>query len=93
HAVPSEPVMFTKAPNTLVGPDDHVRPPRGSSKLDWEVEHGVVIGKRTSYLDSIDHAGDAIAGYVLVNDVSERGFQIERGGQWSKGKSAETFNP
>jgi 2-keto-4-pentenoate hydratase/2-oxohepta-3-ene-1,7-dioic acid hydratase in catechol pathway len=57
------------------------------------VELGVVIGKRTSYLDSIDHAGDAIAGYVLVNDVSERGFQMERGGQWSKGKSAETFNP
>ncbi|RYF60965.1 MAG: FAA hydrolase family protein [Comamonadaceae bacterium] len=93
HAVPSEPVLFTKAPNTLVGPDDHVRTPRGSSKLDWEVELGVVIGKRTSYLDSIDHAGDAIAGYVLVNDVSERGFQMERGGQWSKGKSAETFNP
>ena len=61
--------------------------------MDWEVELGVVIGKRTSYLDSVDDARAAIAGYVVVNDVSERAFQIERGGQWSKGKSAETFNP
>jgi 2,4-diketo-3-deoxy-L-fuconate hydrolase len=92
-AVPEEPILFTKSPNTLIGPNDDVRIPRGSTKLDWEVELGVVIGKRTSYLDSVDDAGAAIAGYIVVNDVSERAFQIERGGQWSKGKSAETFNP
>src|SRR5687767_12197161 len=92
-AVPDEPILFTKSPNTLVGPYDDVRIPRGSTKLDWEVELGVVIGERTSYLDSIEDAHAAIAGYVVVNDVSERAFQIERGGQWSKGKSAETFNP
>jgi 2-keto-4-pentenoate hydratase/2-oxohepta-3-ene-1,7-dioic acid hydratase in catechol pathway len=92
-AVPEEPILFTKSPNTLIGPNDEVRIPRGSTKLDWEVELGVVIGKRTSYLDSVDDARAAIAGYVVVNDVSERAFQIERGGQWSKGKSAETFNP
>jgi 2,4-diketo-3-deoxy-L-fuconate hydrolase len=93
QAVPSEPILFTKSPNTLIGPNDDVRIPRGSTKLDWEVELGIVIGKRTSYLDSVDEARDAIAGFVVVNDVSERSFQIERGGQWSKGKSAETFNP
>jgi 2-keto-4-pentenoate hydratase/2-oxohepta-3-ene-1,7-dioic acid hydratase in catechol pathway len=76
-----------------VGPNDDVRIPRGSTKPDWEVELGIVIGKRTSYLDSVEDASDAIAGYVLVNDVSERAFQMERGGQWAKGKSAETFNP
>ena len=92
-AVPDEPIFFTKSPNSLVGPNDDVRIPRGSTKLDWEVELGVVIGKRTSYLDSVDDAQAAIAGYIVVNDVSERAFQIERGGQWSKGKSAETFNP
>jgi 2-keto-4-pentenoate hydratase/2-oxohepta-3-ene-1,7-dioic acid hydratase in catechol pathway len=92
-AVPEEPILFTKSPNTLIGPNDEVRIPRGSTKLDWEVELGVVIGKRTSYLESVDDARAAIAGYVVVNDVSERAFQIERGGQWSKGKSAETFNP
>jgi 2,4-diketo-3-deoxy-L-fuconate hydrolase len=91
--VPSEPILFTKSPNTLVGPYDDVRIPRGSTKLDWEVELGVVIGRRTSYLDSVEDARAAIAGFVVVNDVSERAFQIERGGQWSKGKSAETFNP
>ncbi|GAA4158051.1 fumarylacetoacetate hydrolase family protein [Phytohabitans flavus] len=93
QAVPDEPILFTKAPNTLVGPDDDVRQPRGSTKLDWEVELGIVIGRRTSYLDSPEEARAAIAGWVLCNDVSERAFQIERGGQWSKGKSAETFNP
>ncbi|ONI86597.1 ureidoglycolate lyase [Saccharothrix sp. ALI-22-I] len=93
QAVPDEPILFTKSPNTLIGPNDDVRIPRGSTKPDWEVELGVVIGKRTSYLDSPAEAGDAIAGYLVVNDVSERAFQIERGGQWSKGKSAETFNP
>jgi 2-keto-4-pentenoate hydratase/2-oxohepta-3-ene-1,7-dioic acid hydratase in catechol pathway len=92
-AVPDEPILFTKSPNTLVGPNDDVRMPRGATKLDWEVELGIVIGKRTSYLDSPEQARDHIAGYVVVNDVSERAFQIERGGQWSKGKSSETFNP
>ncbi|MER6959296.1 fumarylacetoacetate hydrolase family protein [Streptomyces sp. NPDC000618] len=91
--VPDEPILFTKSPNTLIGPDDDVRIPRGSTRTDWEVELGIVIGRRTSYLDSVDEARDAIAGYVVVNDVSERAFQLERGGQWSKGKSAETFNP
>ncbi|MGO4145706.1 fumarylacetoacetate hydrolase family protein [Paenarthrobacter sp. YAF11_1] len=93
QAVPEEPILFTKSPNTLIGPNDEVRIPRGSTKPDWEVELGIVIGKRTSYLDSIEEAREAIAGFVVVNDVSERAFQIERGGQWSKGKSAETFNP
>ncbi|MFZ3572225.1 fumarylacetoacetate hydrolase family protein [Streptomyces sp. BH097] len=92
-AVPDEPILFTKSPNTLVGPNDDVRIPRGSTKPDWEVELGIVIGRRTSYLESIDDARDAIAGYLVVNDVSERAFQLERGGQWAKGKSAETFNP
>jgi 2,4-didehydro-3-deoxy-L-rhamnonate hydrolase len=93
QAVPAEPILFTKSPNTLIGPNDDVRIPRGSTKPDWEVELGIVIGRRTSYLDSVDDASEAIAGYMTVNDVSERAFQIERGGQWSKGKSAETFNP
>ncbi|GAB7006962.1 fumarylacetoacetate hydrolase family protein [Nocardioides sp. AN3] len=91
--VPREPILFTKSPNTLIGPDDDVRIPRGATKPDWEVELGIVIGKRTSYLDSVETAADHIAGWVLVNDVSERSFQMERGGQWLKGKSAETFNP
>lgn len=91
--VPAEPILFTKSPNTLIGPHDDVRIPRGSTKPDWEVELGIVIGRRTSYLDSIDEARDAIAGFCVVNDVSERAFQNERNGQWSKGKSAETFNP
>ncbi|MGN9908848.1 fumarylacetoacetate hydrolase family protein [Phytohabitans sp. LJ34] len=93
QAVPAEPILFTKSPNTLVGPYDDVRIPRGATKTDWEVELGIVIGTRTSYLDDVADAAAAIAGYVLVNDVSERAFQMERGGQWSKGKSAETFNP
>jgi 2,4-didehydro-3-deoxy-L-rhamnonate hydrolase len=91
--IPSEPILFTKSPNTIVGPDDDVRIPRGSTKPDWEVELGIVIGRRTSYLDSVEQAKDHIAGWVLVNDVSERAFQMDRGGQWLKGKSAETFNP
>lgn len=93
QAVPDEPILFTKSPNTLIGPNDDVRIPRGATKPDWEVELGIVIGRRTSYLDSVDQARDAIAGYCVVNDVSERAFQLERGGQWSKGKSCETFNP
>jgi 2-keto-4-pentenoate hydratase/2-oxohepta-3-ene-1,7-dioic acid hydratase in catechol pathway len=93
QAVPAEPILFTKSPNTLIGPDDEVRIPRGATKPDWEVELGIVIGRRTSYLDSVEEARNAIAGYLVVNDVSERAFQMERGGQWAKGKSAETFNP
>lgn len=93
QAVPEEPILFTKSPNTLVGPFDDVRIPRGSTKPDWEVELGIVIGKRTSYLSAVEEARDAIAGFVVVNDVSERAFQMERGGQWMKGKSCETFSP
>lgn len=93
QAVPEEPILFTKSPNTLIGPDDDVQIPRGSVKTDWEVELGIVIGRRASYLADEAEAADAIAGYVLVNDISEREWQIERGGQWSKGKSAPTFNP
>jgi 2-keto-4-pentenoate hydratase/2-oxohepta-3-ene-1,7-dioic acid hydratase in catechol pathway len=93
QAVPAEPILFNKAPNTLIGPDDDVLIPRRSVKTDWEVELGIVIGSRASYLADETEAAAAIAGYVLVNDVSEREFQIERGGQWVKGKSAPTFNP
>ena len=93
QAVPTEPILFTKSPNTLIGPNDDVRIPRRSDKTDWEVELGIVIGSRSSYLADEDAAAAAIAGYVLVNDVSEREWQTERGGQWSKGKSAPTFNP
>ena len=88
-----EPIVFTKAPNTLVGPDDDVRVPAGSQKTDWEVELGIVIGCRSYRLANEDDAVAAIAGYLLVNDVSERAWQLERGGQWTKGKSALTFNP
>ncbi|MET0455344.1 MAG: fumarylacetoacetate hydrolase family protein [Mycobacterium sp.] len=93
QAVPQEPIVFTKSPNTLVGPNDDVLLPRGATKTDWEVELGVVIGRRARYLDSPTAARDHIAGYVAVNDVSERAFQLERSGQWTKGKSCETFNP
>lgn len=92
-ALPTEPVLFNKAPNTVVGPDDGVIIPRGGDKTDWEVELGVVIGKTARYLDSPDDALAHVAGYAISNDVSERAFQLERGGQWMKGKSAETFNP
>jgi 2-keto-4-pentenoate hydratase/2-oxohepta-3-ene-1,7-dioic acid hydratase in catechol pathway len=91
--VPDEPIMFTKSPNTLIGPNDDVHIPRGSLKTDWEIELGIVIGKRSLYLANEAEAEAAIAGYVLVNDVSEREWQLERSGQWSKGKSAPTFNP
>ncbi|PZS33164.1 MAG: ureidoglycolate lyase [Pseudonocardiales bacterium] len=91
--VPSEPIVFTKSPNTLIGPDDDVHVPRGATKMDWEVELGVVVGRRCRYLPDEGAAREAIAGYLVVNDVSERAFQLERGGQWHKGKSAETFNP
>ncbi len=91
-ALPAEPVVFFKATSAYTGPDDDVVIPRGSQKTDWEVELGVVIGKRASYVDEAD-AMDHVAGYVLHNDYSERAFQLERGGQWVKGKSADTFAP
>lgn len=91
--IPPEPIIFTKAPNTLVGPNDAIKVPKGSRKTDWEIELGVVIKKQARYLDSPEQASNYIAGYVLVNDVSEREFQLERQGQWTKGKSCETFNP
>lgn len=91
---PDHPVMFYKAPNTLVGPEDEIVQPRGSTKLDWEVELAVVIGRQARYLSDLDAARECIAGYCVSNDVSERAFQLEQsGGQWSKGKSCETFNP
>jgi 2-keto-4-pentenoate hydratase/2-oxohepta-3-ene-1,7-dioic acid hydratase in catechol pathway len=91
--IPTEPIMFFKASNTLVGPNDDVRIPRGSRKTDCEVELGVVIGRTCRYLESDEEARAAIAGYMVCHDVSEREFQLERGGQWDKGKSCETFNP
>ena len=91
---PETPILFFKHPNTVVGPYDDVLIPRGALKTDWEVELGVVIGKRARYIESPDHALEYVAGYVTSNDVSERAFQQEQsGGQWSKGKCAETFNP
>ena len=91
---PSNLVMFMKSPNTVVGPFDEVAIPRGSTKTDWEVELGVVIGRRASYLDSTEDARAHVAGYVTVNDLSERDWQLATsGGQWSKGKSAPGFCP
>jgi 2-keto-4-pentenoate hydratase/2-oxohepta-3-ene-1,7-dioic acid hydratase in catechol pathway len=92
-ALPEEPVVFFKAPNTVVGPDDDVLIPVRGTKTDWEVELGVVIGATGRYLDTVQDAADIIAGYCVSHDVSERHFQLERGGQWVKGKSCETFNP
>ncbi|MGK9146053.1 fumarylacetoacetate hydrolase family protein [Plantibacter flavus] len=91
--LPDEPVLFMKDPSTLVGPFDDVLIPRGSVKTDWEVELGVVIGAEARYLDSPADALACVAGYAVSHDVSEREFQLERGGQWDKGKSCETFNP
>jgi 2-keto-4-pentenoate hydratase/2-oxohepta-3-ene-1,7-dioic acid hydratase in catechol pathway len=91
--LPAEPVVFLKAPSTVVGPYDEVLVPRGSDKTDWEVELGVVIGSTVRYLDSAQDALTHVAGYVVSHDVSERAFQLERGGTWDKGKSCETFNP
>jgi 2-keto-4-pentenoate hydratase/2-oxohepta-3-ene-1,7-dioic acid hydratase in catechol pathway len=91
-AIPSEPVIFFKATTSIVGPDDAVLIPRTGSKLDWEVELAVVIGARTNGVDR-SRAMNHVAGYVLHNDYSERVFQLERGGQWVKGKSADTFAP
>jgi len=91
-AVPAEPVIFFKATTAIVGPNDDVIIPKGSTKTDWEVELAVVIGQRASYVSEAD-ATRHIAGYVLHNDYSERVFQLERGGQWVKGKSCDTFAP
>jgi 2,4-diketo-3-deoxy-L-fuconate hydrolase len=89
---PSEPVVFMKAISCLTGPNDNVVIPRGSLKTDWEVELGIVIGKPATYVEQSD-ALDHVAGYVLINDVSERAFQTERGGTWDKGKGCDTFGP
>ncbi|ONI81773.1 2-hydroxyhepta-2,4-diene-1,7-dioate isomerase [Saccharothrix sp. ALI-22-I] len=91
--VPAEPVVFLKTPDTIVGPNDEVLVPRRSVKTDWEVELGVVIGRTARYLESTEEALTCVAGYTLSHDVSEREFQLERGGQWDKGKNCETFNP
>ncbi|MCA3455259.1 MAG: fumarylacetoacetate hydrolase family protein [Rhodobacter sp.] len=91
-AVPPEPVLFMKATSAVCGPNDDVIIPKGSLKTDWEVELGVVIGREARYVDEAD-AMSHVAGYCVINDVSERAFQIERAGQWVKGKSADTFGP
>jgi 2-keto-4-pentenoate hydratase/2-oxohepta-3-ene-1,7-dioic acid hydratase in catechol pathway len=90
--VPPEPVLFFKATSAIMGPNDDVVIPKGSTKTDWEVELGVVIGNHAAYVDEAD-ALDHVAGYCVINDLSERAFQIERAGQWVKGKSADTFGP
>jgi 2,4-diketo-3-deoxy-L-fuconate hydrolase len=91
-AIPSEPILFNKAPSCIVGPNDNVIVPRGSTKLDWEVELALVIGETASYVDEKD-ALNHVAGVCVCNDVSERAFQNERGGTWSKGKGCPTFGP
>jgi 2-keto-4-pentenoate hydratase/2-oxohepta-3-ene-1,7-dioic acid hydratase in catechol pathway len=93
QAVPPRPVVFMKDPSTVVGPGDDVLIPRGSAKTDWEVELGVIIGRRARYLDSPEAALATVAGYAISNDVSERAFQLELSPQWDIGKSCETFNP
>ena len=90
--IPKEPIIFMKATSAVIGPNDEVEIPRGSKKTDWEVELGVVIGKAAKYVPE-HSAMDYVAGYCVVNDVSEREFQIERGGQWDKGKGCDTFGP
>ncbi len=92
-AIPKEPIVFMKASNTVVGPYDNILIPRNSKKTDWEVELAVIIKKEARYLENTDDAKEYIAGYAIVNDVSEREFQIERGGQWTKGKSCDNFSP
>ena len=91
--VPTEPVLFLKATNTVVGPFDDILIPRKSNKTDWEIELGLVISSEARYLDSATEAAASIAGYCISHDVSEREFQLEHGGQWSKGKSCDSFNP
>jgi 2,4-diketo-3-deoxy-L-fuconate hydrolase len=90
--IPSEPIVFMKATSCIVGPNDTVLKPRGSIKMDWEVELGVVIGSVTRYVSEAE-APKHIAGYCVINDLSERHFQLERGGQWDKGKGCDTFGP
>lgn len=90
--IPEEPVIFLKAPTSLAGPNDEVIRPRGAPKLDWEVELAVVIGKKASYVKE-DEALEHIAGYCIMNDISERSYQLERGGTWDKGKGCDTFGP
>jgi 2,4-diketo-3-deoxy-L-fuconate hydrolase len=90
--IPKEPIIFSKAPNCIVGPNDNVMIPRGSTKLDWEIEIAIIIGKRARYVEEKD-AVKHIAGYAVCNDISERAFQLEGTGQWMKGKCAETFGP
>lgn len=90
--IPSEPVVFSKFTSAIVGPNDNVKIPRGSKKTDWEVELGIVIGKGGTYISKED-ALSHVAGYAVVNDVSEREYQIERGGTWDKGKGCDTFGP
>ncbi len=92
HDIPKEPVLFSKHMNCVAGPNDDVVRPRGSKKMDWEVELAIVIGKKTKYVSKKD-AMSHVAGYTIVNDVSEREFQIERGGQWVKGKACDGFGP
>jgi 2-keto-4-pentenoate hydratase/2-oxohepta-3-ene-1,7-dioic acid hydratase in catechol pathway len=92
-AIPTEPIIFQKGANTVVGAYDNILIPRKSEKTDWEVELGIIIGKDARYLDSVEDAKDYIAGYCISHDVSERAFQLERGGQWTKGKSCDNFNP
>ncbi|RKT15918.1 2-keto-4-pentenoate hydratase/2-oxohepta-3-ene-1,7-dioic acid hydratase in catechol pathway [Streptomyces sp. 1114.5] len=92
-AIPDEPVIFLKPSSTVVGPYDEVLVPRGGEKTDYEAELGVVIGRTARYLEGPEQAAAVIAGYTIANDVTERAFQFERGGQWDKGKSAETFTP
>ncbi|MGI9584400.1 MAG: fumarylacetoacetate hydrolase family protein [Acidimicrobiia bacterium] len=91
--VPDEPILFQKATNTVVGPNDPIIIPRNSQKTDWEVELGIVLGAKARYLDDEAAGWNAIAGYAVSHDVSERAFQLELGGQWTKGKSCESFNP
>jgi 2-keto-4-pentenoate hydratase/2-oxohepta-3-ene-1,7-dioic acid hydratase in catechol pathway len=92
-AIPKEPIIFMKGPDTVIGPNDTVLIPRKSVKTDWEVELAVIIGSPARYLEAPADAWSVIGGYAIANDVSEREFQLERGGQWDKGKSCETFNP
>lgn len=91
--IPAEPIVFQKGANTVVGPYDPIIIPRNSKKTDWEVELGIIIGKNASYLDTVEEAKNHIAGYCISHDISEREFQLERGGQWTKGKSCDNFNP
>jgi ureidoglycolate lyase len=91
-AIPKEPILFMKATSAIIGPNDDVILPKNTLKPDWEVELGVIIGKEARYIDEKD-ALSHVAGYCVVNDLSERHFQTERGGQWTKGKSADTFGP